>query len=192
MNARTAIACRPSCGSLRVALAVALAIALSACASGVTRAPDAALQIPQFDDPGEKAGALSISLSDEAKKDAAENQKFDPKELLATVRRTLKVDNLISPRPNPNLSAIEITVTSVRVRSNLSAIMFGFMAGNDHVDGDVVVRAPDGTEMQRFGVSASYALGGLAGGQDSARLDWIYQTFAERMTEELTGRTKVQ
>ena len=68
--------------------------------------------------------------------------------------------------------------------------MFGFMAGDDHIDGDVLVHAANGSELQRFSVSASYALGGLAGGQDSARMGWLYESFAERMMEELTGKSK--
>lgn len=88
------------------------------------------------------------------------------------------------------LPGVEVTVTAVRVRSNFSAIMFGFMAGDDHIDGDVVVRAPDKRELQRFSISTSYALGGLAGGQDGARMDWLYESFAERLAEELTGKTK--
>lgn len=83
-----------------------------------------------------------------------------------------------------------VTVTSVRARSNFTAVMFGFMAGDDHIVGDVVVQAANGSELQRFSVSASYALGGLAGGQDSARMNWLYESFAERMTEELTGKSK--
>jgi hypothetical protein len=64
------------------------------------------------------------------------------------------------------------------------------MAGNDTVSGDVIARAADGKEIQRFLVSASYALGGLAGGQDEARMDWLYETFAQHTVDELTGAKK--
>jgi hypothetical protein len=69
--------------------------------------------------------------------------------------------------------------------------MFGFLAGDDHIEGDVLVRASDGGKLQEFSVSASYAFGGFAGG-DETRMNWLYESFAERMTEELSGRTEGQ
>ena len=177
-------------GAVRRSIAAGLlALSLAACSSGVQRAPEVGLQQPQFDDPGERAGSLVVKLSDEARTEASDNLKFNQEDLHQTIRRALEINGLLAEQYDSDLPAIEITVTSVRVRSNFSAIMFGFMAGDDHIDGDVTVVSADGRTLQKFGVSASYALGGLGGGQDSARLDWLYENFAERMTEELTGRT---
>ena len=161
---------------------------VAACSSGsYTHLPGITIQSPQFDEPGEKAGSLSVNLTEEARKEVTENFKFDQGHLHETIRRALEVNNLLSANPDPSLPSVVVTVTSVRVRSNFSAVMFGFMAGDDHIDGDVLVHAANGSELQRFSVSASYALGGLAGGQDSARMGWLYESFAERMMEELTG-----
>jgi hypothetical protein len=63
--------------------------------------------------------------------------------------------------------------------------MFGFMAGDDHVTGQVRVLDPAGRALRSFEVKASYALGGLAGGQDGARLGWLYDKFADMAAEEL-------
>ncbi|MBI3044616.1 MAG: hypothetical protein HYY78_17500 [Betaproteobacteria bacterium] len=41
--------------------------------------------------------------------------------------------------------------------------------------------------LNQFEVSASYALGGLAGGQDEARMGWLYEEFAKLTLKELTG-----
>ena len=79
-----------------------------------------------------------------------------------------------------------VEVKDIRVRSNFSAVMWGFMAGDDHIVGDIVVKATDGLEMDRFEVSSSYALGGFAGGQDSSRMGWLYEAFAEETIKELT------
>lgn len=68
--------------------------------------------------------------------------------------------------------------------------MFGFMAGDDHIHGTVIVRSPDGTELQRFNVNTSYALGGFAGGQTDARMGWLYETFAKHVVDELTGKAQ--
>ena len=176
----------------RLYAAVLLTLVLAACSSGVERAPELGLQQPQFDDPGERAGSLSVKLSDEARKEATDNLKFSQVELDQTIRRALEINNLLAEQYDGGLPTIEVTVTSVRVRSSFSAIMFGFMAGDDHIDGDVAVRAADGSTLQKFSVSASYALGGLVGGQDSSRLSWLYETFAEHVTEELTGQSEEQ
>ena len=177
-------------GATGLFVVVFVTLAVAACSSGVKRAPEIGLQQPQFDDPGEQAGSLTVTLSEAARQEAADNLKFNQNELEETIRRALQVNSLLAEQYDSDLPAIEVTVTSVRVRSNFSAIMFGFMAGDDHIDGDVAVIGADGSTLQQFGVSASYALGGLAGGQDSSRLDWLYENFAERVSEELMGRTE--
>lgn len=176
--------------SIRRFTLLLIVITLAACSSGVERSAQTQFQRPQFDDPGEHAGELVLELSSEAKDDATDNLKFNKGDLETTVRRALEINNLLAEQFDSGLPTIEVTVTSVRVRSSFSAIMFGFMAGDDHIDGDVVVRAADGNVLQKFSVSASYALGGLAGGQDSSRLSWLYETFAEHVTEELTGKSE--
>lgn len=173
------------------ALFVLLAVySLSACSSGVLRSADASLAKPQFVvGQGQRAGGVSISLTDEAQKQAADNLKFNHETLLATVRRALEGNNVLAKEADPSLPKIDILVTDVRVRSNFSAIMFGFMAGDDRIKGDVIVRGPNGVAQQQFTISTSYALGGIAGGQDSARMDWLYESFAKRVLEELTGKS---
>ena len=168
---------------------VFVALTFSACSSSVERAPELGLQQPQFDEPGEKAGDLSVSLSSGASIEASENLKFSQQDFRQTIYRVLTLQDLISEQKDEALPIIEVTVTSVRVRSSFSAIMFGFLAGDDHIEGDVLVRAPDGTKLQEFSVAASYAWGGFAGG-DETRMEWLYENFAERMAEELSGRSE--
>ncbi len=166
---------------------ILLVLVLSACAAGVQRAPEIALQSPQFDNPGEKAGGLTIELTEEGAKAAGENSNFHMDNLRQAIHRSLEDKNLIAQDSDSTLPTINVDVTSVRTRSTFSAIMFGFMAGEDHIKGDVEVRAPSGAVLQKFGVSVSYALGGFAGGP--ARMDWLYKTFAEHLMKELTGQS---
>ncbi len=175
----------------RLCAAALLTLVLAACSSGVERAPEIGLQQPQFDDPGEKAGSLTVNLSGGARIEAADNLKFSQDEFRQTIHRILEIQELLSEQSDAAMPSIEVTVTSVRVRSTFSAIMFGFLAGDDHIEGDVLVRTPDGGRLQEFSVSASYAFGGFAGG-DGTRMNWLYESFAERMTEELTGKTEDQ
>jgi hypothetical protein len=73
----------------------------------------------------------------------------------------------------------------MRARSNFTAIAFGFMAGADMVKGDVITRDLQGKETGRFEVHADYALGGIAGGMDSTRMDWLHEKFAQLTLESL-------
>ena len=58
--------------------------------------------------------------------------------------------------------------------------------------GDVVILDGANQPIYRFEVTASYALGGFAGGQDSARMNWLYERFAELTAQEIRGGTQKQ
>lgn len=118
----------------------------------------------------------------------ADNLKFDKDELLSHVKRTLDANAILLPEPDNQAPGLEIQVKDFRVRSNFSAVMWGFMAGSDSITGDVVMRDANGNEVDRFEVSVSYALGGIAGGQDGTRMSWLYEKFAEETLNELTGK----
>jgi hypothetical protein len=63
--------------------------------------------------------------------------------------------------------------------------MFGVMAGDDHVNGRVRILDQANVPIRSFDVQASYALGGWAGGQDSMRMNWLYDKFSELAVAEL-------
>src|SRR5512139_1162615 len=153
---------------------VAIAVFLAGCASGVTRAPSASaerMSTPAYN----QFSSVSLSLTNEAKEKVAENLKFNPDELLSNIKRALESRSLLDASADKQLPSLEVVVKDMRVRSNFSAIMFGFMAGADSIQGDIVLTDSTGKEIDRFEVSASYALGGIAGGQDSARMSWLYE-----------------
>lgn len=159
------------------------AVLLAGCASGVKQATVENRQFLAT----QPAKSISISLNDEAKTKVADNLKFDQNALLNTVKRALTAQNLLNESKPGASHTIEIVMKDFRVRSNFTAVMFGFMAGNDSITGDVVLRDAAGKELNRFEVSASYALGGLAGGMDEARMGWLYEKFAELTVENLRG-----
>lgn len=168
-----------------LALPVVLVL-VSACASGVVRPTDMEAYKPALTG-DQKAGKLTVELAPAAQKMAGDNLTFDENQLLSTIHRALVANDALTRRPDGSLPVIEVHVTSVRARSAFAAIMFGFMAGDDHIKGDVLVRSVDGTELQRFSVNASYAFGGIGGGQDGTRMNWLYENFAKRVAEEVTG-----
>lgn len=165
--------------------ALAVALILAGCASGVKRMPSAS-PAPAHLSPDSQVASVSVSLTDEAKKKAAENRKFNSIELLRHVKRALQAHSLVDGSPDKSLPNLEIQVKDMRVRSSLSAVVFGFMAGADSVTADVVLKDLEGKELDRFEVSASYALGGTLGGRDSIRMEWLYEKFAEHTVKELT------
>jgi Domain of unknown function (DUF4410) len=166
---------------------VALVAALAGCASGVTRldAPvGSTATTASTSAPGKTVKSVSLWLNDDAKKLLADNLKFNADTLKSTVERALSAQSAMKPDATQQL---DIEITSFRVRSNFSAVMFGFMAGNDNVEGVVTLKDGDGKVLKRGKVSASYALGGIGGGQDDARMGWLYEEFAKHAAAEVVG-----
>ena len=174
-----------------VSIMLALSILLAGCAAGVKRAEDAEKRRAYFAGGGKLASEVTISMSKQAQAQVPDNAGFDQKRLLVAVQRQLRAKGLLANAPDAELPTIEIVITDIRVRTSFSAIMFGVMAGDDHITGDVIARDKSGRELQRFQVSASYALGGVAGRHET-RMGWLYGKFAEQTVNELTGQSSGQ
>jgi hypothetical protein len=157
-------------------------LAVAGCASGVTRDRVADLKPAKLADP--KVASIKLYLNDNAQKLHADNVKFNPDALRSTIQRTLEARQLVAADSKQRM---EVEITDMRVRSTFSAIAFGFMAGADSVRGNVLVLGADGKQQMKFEVSASYALGGIGGGTDDARMNWLYEEFAKLTINELLG-----
>lgn len=125
---------------------------------------------------------FTVEMSPNAKLQLADNVKFDIKVLRSTLLRTLEGNSLIAENGDYRL---KVVVNDIRVRSTFNAVMWGFMAGNDHLTGDVIVLNLAGEPIDNFEASASYALGGVGGGQDTSRMNWLYEEFSEMVANEL-------
>jgi hypothetical protein len=170
--------------AIKLAAALAFVALLGACASGVQRmdsAPVAGVAAPKVES---NVKAVNLWLNDDAKKLVAENIKFNQETLRTTVERSLNAQNMIKADSGQTL---DIEITGFRTRSAFTAVMFGFMAGNDNVEGIVSVKDASGRVLKKAKVNASYALGGLAGGQDDARMNWLYEEFAKHTVAEVSG-----
>jgi hypothetical protein len=172
--------------ALKLCFAIAIASSLLGCASGARRdeaaAPAAAAELA-----GQKYSSINLQLSDKAKKLLLDNPKFNPDALKGTIQRMLEARGLLQAG---SPYRIDVEVTDLRVRSNFSAVMFGFMAGADSVAGSVSIADKDGRRVSRYEVSASYALGGIAGGQDETRMGWLYEEFAKHVVNELPAEAR--
>lgn len=162
---------------------MALLIATFAgCASQVTRPPEATAKretvraLTSFE--------IEISPTAKAAMAAAETQKFDPVAFRGVLQRTLDAAKLVSPEGDFKLT---VTIDELRVRSTFNAIMWGLMAGTDQLNGTATLTRLDGRPAGTFKVGTSYGLGGLAGGQDSSRVGWLYEEFAKQLAQELVA-----
>ena len=160
-------------------MVVAFAGALAACAGSAVRkeSPDVAAATGTL-----KVGTVRARVSDKAREKLPDNIKFDLNALGATIERALTASRL-EDRTTEN--TLDVEVTNVYIRGTFSAVMFGLFAGADTISGNVRVLDPAGRTLRSFDVTASYAFGGAAGGQDSIRLNYLYEKFAELTREQL-------
>jgi hypothetical protein len=63
--------------------------------------------------------------------------------------------------------------------------MWGFMAGADSLGANVLLKDGAGKTLDAAEVGVSYALGGIGGGDDNARMSWLYEKFTEETLKEL-------
>jgi len=165
----------------RIGMALLIAT-FAGCASEVIRPPEATIA-------REPVRALTwfeveISPAGKAAMADAETQKFDLVAFRGVIQRTLDAAKLVSPDGDFKLT---VTVDQLRVRSTFNAIMWGFMAGTDQLNGTATLTRLDGRPVGNFKVGTSYGLGGFGGGQDSSRLAWLYEEFAKMLTQELVA-----
>ncbi len=164
-------------------LSMCLLVLLTACAGTVKREPG------QMNKTYVTAGvaAVQVSMTPEAQALLKDNPQFSSRDLQGYIQRRLEGNGTFNAAAAAE--RVEVVVTSIRVRSTASAVIFGVLAGQDHMEGKVRVFSPEGRRLHSFDVNASYAFGGAAGG-DGLRMGWMYEKFSELVLAELTGTTE--
>jgi hypothetical protein len=132
-----------------------------------------------------RVGTVQVRISPKARDQLPDNIKFDPSTMSSTIGRALSGSNL---QDTAAANTLDVEVTNVYIRGTFSAVMFGLLAGADNLSGNVRVLGPGGQVLRSFDVSASYAFGGFAGGQDSIRINYLYEKFAELTRDQLQDR----
>lgn len=135
---------------------------------------------------GEKYGKVVVVLSDAVTKDKDKAYRAEDLELDQHIVSAMKASNLFDEN---SPSSLRVTVNSIRVRNTFNAVMFGFMAGSDNIDGTVQLVDAAQKPGADFNIHASYSLGGLAGGQSGTRLGWLRDKFAELTVDTILGKT---
>ena len=155
-------------------------LGLTACASGIKRQEGVA----DYKYQGEKFAGVSIKLTPAVQEKLKDDLKFNQQQLSSLILRGMEAQGLMDGKSS---HLVDIEITDVRVRSTFNAVMFGFMAGNDRITGNIALKQIGGVPRHSFEVSASYALGGLGGGQDQSRMNWLYEEFAKLTVQEIKG-----
>jgi hypothetical protein len=169
----------------KIAAACVAAVVLSACATSMTPYnPKAALVKAE----NNSVSAIQVNIAAKAKSAVGENPLFSQKDLHEKVKHFLTNKQLLADKAGQGKLSVDIEVTDVRIRSTISAVMFGFLAGADSLDGDVIIKDAAGVELNRYAISAVYAWGGTAGSND-LRLSYLYESFAEKVADALSGKT---
>ena len=127
--------------------------------------------------------SLTVTLDANAQKKLADNTNFSRDNLFSKINSVLTANQYLQTQANNSNLKIEVVVTNLRVRSGVSAIMLGFLAGADSITGQVYVK--DGEKvLDNFEVDISYAFGGAMGDTDT-RMNWMYESFSNKILEEL-------
>jgi hypothetical protein len=174
---------------IRCTLALLFTASIFGCASTVNRSTgtvketssvkEEVVQVIKFS----PLKSLTVTLDENAQKKLADNTNFSRDNLFSKINSVLTANQYLQTQANNSNLKIEVVVTNLRVRSGVSAIMLGFLAGADSITGQVYVK--DGERvLDNFEVDISYAFGGVMGDTDT-RMNWMYESFSNKILEEL-------
>jgi hypothetical protein len=77
--------------------------------------------------------------------------------------------------------SLQVHIDDIRIRSLMNAMLFAFMAGDDHIKGNVAILDANQNTVATFRVSTSFAMGGVFNSQGDVRWEWLYNTFAQQV-----------
>ncbi len=170
---------------LRFAAVVCLFALIQGCATEATRKSDAE---PPLAYGVTQVQAVHVTLTPEVQGQLYYNDSIKPGRVLGAMKRNLKARDMLGKPSDRHLPSIEIVINDIRARSRGASIWVGFLAGEDRIVGDVIVRDPSGKEIDRVSVKSTFAWGGPFG-TDPERMNYLYNAFAEHAAELLTGRS---
>lgn len=164
-----------------------LLLCTAGCASNVSMDSDSSTQVYKYK--GEKYSKINVTWVDALGSDPDKVTRIQQLSLDKAIVNSLISQKIYDEQAN---NTIDVQVTDMRFRSAFNAIMWGAMSGADYVDGDVTLKATDGTPLAHFKISASYALGGFAGGPDGTRMSWLSGKFGELTAATILDKNQPQ
>lgn len=154
-------------------------LAVVGCASSVERMND--VDTYRYD--GQKFNKVKLTISKNATEDLDDIVRFDQDELRNMIEQNLEVKELVDANSH---NIVKVEITDIRVRSTFNAFMWGIMAGDDHIEGDISLLGENAAPFHTFHVAASYALGGMMGFKET-RMGWLYEEFSKLTLQEILG-----
>jgi hypothetical protein len=164
-------------------LALLLLLLGTACSSvsGGTQAPSTSPSGSIEIGPGRKIDSVTVVLNEEllpSNVTLVANQYEVARILDSRVREQLAAHGLAGDGPYE----LEVDIIGMRLRSNGTAIWWGFMAGADWITVNVTVKQ-NGNEVRSFQTGTSTSLGGFALGGRSTRVGRMMKTLGVRIAE---------
>lgn len=165
---------------LRSATVLLLVLFIAACAGKVSNT----VETRAIANKGYKFSVVEVQVSDAVKSTLPKNTAFDA-EVMEKKAHKRFLDNGLISESSPYKAVI--SVKRVFIRDGVSAAMFGFLAGEDRIIGNVQVISKGGQLKESFEVKAGNSIGGLAASIASARADWMYGKFVKLTVQVFTG-----
>lgn len=131
---------------------------------------------------GQKFNKVELIIRKDATDDLGDIIRFDQDELRNMIEHTLDVKGLKDVN-SPNI--IKVEITDVRVRSDSGASKWGFMAGDDHIEGDILLLGENAVPFHAFHVAASSYDGGGILSLREIRMRWLYEEFSKLTLQEI-------
>lgn len=105
-------------------------LAIVGCASSVERVNDS--DAYHYD--GQKFKGVELTVRKDATEDLDDIVRFDQDALQNMIEQNLEVKGLVDANSH---NIVKVEITDIRVRSTFNAFMWGIMAGDDHIEGDI-------------------------------------------------------
>lgn len=171
-----------------LALSALIISAMSGCSSytrdaSTTLPSGATTAAPRF---GTRPVAVQVTLTPNARDQVKSDTPFDTKALQEAMERQLSARQLLAGPDGTDVMHLNIEVTDIRMRGTGSEIIWGVLAGNDHIDGTATLLDSKNQPVDTFKVSAVYASDHLVDMQtEGHRTDVLYQKFADQTMSAL-------
>lgn len=131
---------------------------------------------------GQKFNKVELIIRKDATDDLGDIIRFDQDELRNMIEHILDVKGLKDVN-SPNI--IKVEINDVRVRSDSDALKWGFMAGDDHIEGDILLLGENAVPFHAFHVATSTYDGGGVLGFGEIRMSWLYEEFSKLTLQEI-------
>jgi hypothetical protein len=126
---------------------------------------------------GEKFNTATITVIPELT-ERLQGTDFSVDEMTDALMRKLRNQQLTDADA---VYSLQVHIDDIRIRSLMNAMLFAFMAGDDHIKGNVAILDANQNTVATFRVSTSFAMGGVFNSQGDVRWEWLYNTFAQQV-----------